>query len=88
VSYAYEFTKRALAQFQQLDPWLGEELLDELEGLVTCRPAHSFRTPNGFVHDFVHEHATGLCHVFLTILPDVRREVLRVTSVGIYVRGK
>lgn len=73
----------------KLDAWLGEELLDELEGLITRPPAPSLQTSAGFVHDFVREHATtGLCYVFLTILPDVRREVLRVTSVGIHIRRK
>ena len=39
VSYAYEFSGRGLTQFQRLDPWLAEEVLDEMEALVGNLPA-------------------------------------------------
>jgi len=52
VIYAYEFSKLAMAQFQQLDPWLAEEVLDELEKLSTSPIPHQMKRPAGAIFDF------------------------------------
>ena len=55
MSYTYELTDRAWADFKNLDIWLQEEILDEIDN-VTSRP---FVAPRAFyrhaVHDFVYE---------------------------------
>jgi hypothetical protein len=61
----YEFTESALEQFQQLDSWLGEETLDELEALVVNPPTLRMRSATGFVHNFVLIHAGATLYVFL-----------------------
>ena len=86
MSYAYEFSKRALTRFKQLEPWLAEETLDELEALLTRAPSSGPTTLLGEVHDFVRQRGDQTLYVFLTIKAFPARELLRVTSLGIYVR--
>ena len=84
MSDAYEFTKRALAQFQQLDPWLAEETLDELEELIQNPPTSRLKSPAGAIHDFVRVHEGRRAYVFLTISSYPAREVFRVTTIGVH----
>jgi hypothetical protein len=86
VSYAYEFTEPALKQFQQLDSWLGEETLDELETLAANPPQNRLRSTTGFVYDFVRIRGVETIYVFLTIVPNIAAHQLSVTNVGVFVR--
>lgn len=84
--YDYGFTEPALHQFQQLEPWLGEDTVDELDALADAPTADHLRSPAGFMHDFVRSHGNATYYVFLTVLPDVSAKNLLVTSVGVYIR--
>jgi hypothetical protein len=86
VGFEYEFTEPALRQFQQLEPWLGEDTIDELESLAAAPAVDRLWSPTGFVHDFVRTQGSATNYVFLTILPDVAANKLRITSVGLYTR--
>jgi hypothetical protein len=86
VSFAYEFSKRALNQFQQIEPWLAEEILDELESLLSQPPLSGPNSPLGIVHDFVRQRGDQTFYVFLTVKTVRGKELLRVTTVGIHVR--
>ena len=86
MSYAYQFTEPAVPQLQQLDSWLAEETLDELELLASKGYVPPMRSPTGFVHDFVRVRGGKTFYVFLTIVPDPGQRCLRVTSVGSYVK--
>lgn len=87
MTYSYEFTEPALKQFQQLEPWLAEETLDELETLAVVSPTAHRRLTNRFVHDFVRIRGASTLYVFLTIVRDRANQKLRVMDVGTYVRG-
>lgn len=87
MSYAYQFAEPAVPQLRQLDSWLAEETLDELELLASEAHIPPMRSSTGFVHDFVRMRAGKTYYVFLTILPDEAQRYLRVTSVGSFVKG-
>src|SRR5690242_19332412 len=67
VIYAYEFSKLAMAQFQQLDPWLAEEVLDELEKLSTSPIPNQMKRPAGAIFDFTRSRGTQTFYVFLNV---------------------
>ena len=82
MTYAYEFTRRAMAQFQQLDPWLAEETLDELEKLSTFDLSERLKSPSGAVLDFTRSRGPQTFYIFLTFTAYANRGLIRVTSVG------
>jgi hypothetical protein len=86
VSYTYDLADHALTQFRALDPWLAEEVLDEMEILAHEEPSNLRRSSGGFVHDFVRQHGADSVYVFLTVIPDTRNQVLRIANIGLYVR--
>ena len=88
MSYAYEFSRRALTQFQALEPWIAEETLDELERLISQPPIPlPNKAPGGFVHDFVRQRGAQTVYVFLTFQLFPRRELLRITTLGTHIRS-
>ena len=82
----YEFTEPALLQFQQLESWLAEETLDELETLSANLTVTRQRSTTGFIHDFVRLRENRKIYVFLTIAPQDKNERLVVTNVGLHIR--
>ena len=86
MSYAYEFSKRAAAQFRRLDVWLAEELLDELELLCVNPPHPRIKDPAGVVHEMIRTRGESKCYVFLTFAVDVSRQLIRINSVGQFVK--
>jgi hypothetical protein len=85
VTYAYEFTKRAMAQFQQLEPWLAEETLDEIEKLIASPLSGRLKSPAGAVHDFTRTRDRQLIYVFVTVTTYPNRQFIRITSIGTHV---
>jgi hypothetical protein len=88
VPYAYAFTKQAMAQFQQLDPWLGEEVLDELEKLSASQLSSQYKKPSGAVLDFVRPRDQHVIYVFVSFTAYPNRQLIRVTGLGTYVEMK
>ena len=86
MSYSYELADRALTQFRAQEPWIAEEILDELELLATTDLSTIRKSSAGFVHDFVRPHKGGKFYVFLTIVADHRNRLLQVANIGIYIR--
>ena len=86
VSYSYDLTDRAVSQFSALDPWIAEEILDEMEILVRVAPAEFRRSSGGFVHDFVRERDRDTVYVFLTIVSDSPLQLLHLANIGVYIR--
>ncbi|HXE52983.1 MAG TPA: hypothetical protein VN541_08215 [Tepidisphaeraceae bacterium] len=85
MSYAYELAEEASRGLGELESWLAEEVLDELEMLVSGPLSHKQRAPGGFVHDFVREQSGSRYYVFLTIVWDHTQQILRVSRIGQYV---
>ena len=82
MSYNYELTDRAWADFKNLDLWLQEETLDELE-IVAANPSMlRVRLYRNAVHDFVRIHAGRQFYVFITIFPDARSSRLLIREIG------
>lgn len=83
MSYSLSVEPEARAALTNLDPWLAEETLDEIELLL--------RNPEGIhlragetvaVHDFVRTSEGATHYVFLVVRP-VRQEArLEVLSIG------
>ena len=86
MSFVYEFSKRARVKFRQLDFWLQEESLDELELLVAGPPPSTARARTGFVLDVVRVRRVSTYYVFLTIKTNVSARRFRVVDVGVFVR--
>jgi hypothetical protein len=86
VSYALKFTERALAGMQRLDPWLQEEILDELDRLAAEPPAPQRRLGGAAVHDFTRDRGQNRHYVFITLLPNKTTQVLGVSEIGSFVR--
>jgi hypothetical protein len=85
VSYALELADPAREELVRLDSWLAEETLDEIERLAEQPPAHRTRTGT-LVHDFVRIKGQARHYVFIVVFPDEVARVLRVESIGYYVR--
>ena len=61
MSYTYDLSDRALSQLRSAEPWLAEEILDEIESLLPQRPFEGRRLSGGFVHDFVRDRGWIKC---------------------------
>ena len=85
MSYALELADPAREGLGRLDIWLAEDTLDELE-LLTANPPKRRTRIGPVVYDFVRVHGESTFYVFVTLFPDEIREVLRVESIGHFVR--
>lgn len=85
MSYVYELNDDARTNLRQLDPWVAEQVLDELETMIAS-PGARLRTAGGFVYDFVRERNQQRIYVFLTVEHDPARSMLRITSIGSHAR--
>ena len=83
--YAYEFSKLAMAQFRQLDPWLAEEVLDELEELSNSPIPAQMKRPAGAIFDFIRSRGKQTFYVFLNVTVFANRKTIRVTNIGTHV---
>jgi hypothetical protein len=87
VSWGLSIARDAIVDLQALDPWLQEEVLDEVDGLC----AHPPRPRGGlvdaeFVHDFERTSA-GVRHVvFIRVRRDETTSTLSVLSIVDVVR--
>ena len=86
MSYAYELADEAMAGFRELETWVAEEFLDEMERLVANPPAGGRRTSGGTVGEVVRDRGDDRFYVFFTTVWDRQRQVLRVSSLGHYIR--
>lgn len=86
MSYGLEFTDPARSDLRQLEPWLQEETLDEIDLLTGHPPVKSRRTGDR-VCDFVRRRENRTYYVFITIWPDERKNVLRIQRIGLHVRS-
>lgn len=84
MSCIYELNDESRENLGKLESWLAEEVLDELELLVLLK--YEEKTAGGFVYDFVRERDGRKHYLFLTIVPDIARRQLRVTTLGSFSR--
>ena len=81
--YALAFGERPIRQLRELDVWLQEEVLDELEVLASNPQRLIFRAISpGAVHDFIRHGPAGTYYLFLTVERDDQREVIDVLDIG------
>jgi len=85
VGYGLELTDPARDGLRELDLWLQEETLDELDALAATPPPRRRRV-GGFIHDFVRSHEGSIYYVFVTAYRDDSNQVLRIDSIGRFVR--
>jgi len=84
VSFALDITEAGRADLRQLDTWLQEEILDELERLVVKPPTR--RIAGGdLVHDFTRTREGRTFYVFLRLKLVYTAELLRLKSIGVFV---
>lgn len=86
MSYVYELNDDARTNLRQLDPWVAEQVLDELETLVAVQSEERPRTTGGFVYDFIRDTNQQRIYIFLTVEHDPARNLLRITSIGSWSR--
>ena len=83
--YLPKFSSRGLAGFQALEPWLQEEVLDEVGRLIESVPVPTVGQrlePVQSLHDMARVSA-GLEHVvFITTVLDVAGREMRIIGVG------
>ena len=81
--YALAFGERPIRQLRELDVWLQEEVLDELEVLASNPQRLIFRAISpGAVHDFTRRRPAGTHYIFLTVERADQRELLEVLDIG------
>ena len=91
MSYGYQprFSTRAMTGFLALEPWLQEEVLDEIEHVLNSVPVPDVAQrldPNETVHTFSRT-ADGAEHVvFLLTVLEVASRQLKILRVGRSVR--
>lgn len=67
MSYAYELADEAMAVFRQLETWLAEEFLDEMERLVANPPPPGRKAAGGIVGQIVRDRGGDRFYVFFTL---------------------
>ncbi len=68
MSYALEFTRRAIRELSNLEIWLQEEALDELELIAAAPLAEPVSPFKSFVHDFIRERGGRRHYVFIAMV--------------------
>ncbi len=82
MNYAWRLAGDAIADLRELDPWLQEDVLDELEQL-SANPFGLRVDPAGFAaHDFERGTAGFSRIVFLRLHRDDTRRVLSVLGIA------
>jgi hypothetical protein len=83
MSYVLRFSPGALRKLAELDPWLQEEALDEIE-LLANRPAQLIRRGRlpGYVHDFVRTREGIKHYVFIHLDRDDAAQRLGIRTIG------
>jgi hypothetical protein len=85
--YALAFGERPVRQLRELDVWLQEEVLDELEALASNPQRLIFRAISpGAVHDFTRRGPAGTYYLFLTVERDDQSQVIEVLDIGHHFR--
>jgi hypothetical protein len=83
VSYSLSVAPDARDALADLDPWLAEEVLDEIELLLLDPGTLRLRAGEVLaVHDFVREFAGTMHYVFLVVRPSSSEKKLDVISIG------
>jgi hypothetical protein len=87
VSYAWEFTDRAVRNFRALEPWLQEETLDEIDSAAADPVVERDpRRDDEQVYDFIREHEGKLVYVFYVASANPLTRIFKVASMGTYSR--
>ena len=83
--YAPKFSDRPSAEWHALEPWLQEEVLDEVDRLLESLPAPSVSqrlNPEEVVYDSARTAAGVQHYLFITTTLDVGARVMWVVRVG------
>lgn len=68
MSYGFGMSADASRQFQAIDPWLGEQILDELEGVVHDPSILPLAFGDSFIkYRFSRRVGTSFFHITLTL---------------------
>ena len=87
MSFALQFTERALDGLRKMEAWLQEETLDVIDTLAFNPPTPTNRRLAGaVVCDFIRTHGESQFYVFLTLFPDPPSRVIRISEVGFWTR--
>ena len=83
MSWVYRLVGDAVADLRELDPWLQEEVLDELERLVLDPPTPRHTSPEPeVVHDFERSGGGMRTVVFIRLRVERQKEALVVLGVA------
>lgn len=88
MSYTLDLAGDAAADLRDLEPWLQEEVLDEIDRLAADPSVLRPRLPGGTViHDVTRDHAGSRHYLFITVHRDDARRRVGVHSVAHYSRA-
>jgi len=76
----------AIQGLREIDVWLAEEALDELESLADVPEKLDNTASATTVYDFTRERGPLVHYIFLVVRVDKRAQVLLVNAVGHYAR--
>jgi hypothetical protein len=89
VSYALEMSDEALGELLEMEMWLQEEALDEIEK-VANKPELLRRrgVPAEAVFDFTRQAEEGIHYVFVTLEVDDTARMLKIMTLGHFFKQK
>ena len=87
MSYVLVLSDNAVQALRQLDVWLAEETLDELEGLADVPERLDNSASATSVYDFTRIRGDVIHYIFLVLRPEKTSETLQVQAIGHYSRS-
>ena len=87
MSYALVLSDNAIRSLREIEVWLAEETLDELEALADVPERIQSSVSATSVFDFTRERGSLIHYVFLVVRADKRAKLLQVEAIGHYARA-